>query len=174
MGGQPPVLSSQVVTFEFVQPKLSGGASLVGGSHASDAADLGSAFPQPFPGAAYCAPGFFLETHAQASIRTSFISLSSGNERGLDVSPLCLSTAKGAGESSTQRLGRCMRAVYGQQRNAYKVLARRISRTPRAVRGWMDGECGPQFDALLDLCADHDEIAEFVLVLIRERKRSVK
>jgi len=55
-------------------------------------------------------------------------------------------------------------------RFAQELLARASGRTPRAARNWLDGRCTPDAEALIELMASCNSIADEVNALVAERK----
>lgn len=167
---------SQVVigTYQIARSRQRDRAARVGGGDASDAAGSLPVFPATAPGALEAAPGGFLgrsDGRISSGLNPSLLRIDTGLDLNLPNISMSISDSN---VSSVQLLGRVIRAVHGEKRNAVKNIARRIGRDPRAVKAWMAGDCAPQFDALIDLCADSGEIAAFVQVLIAERRRMFK
>ncbi|MBB2172855.1 hypothetical protein [Gluconacetobacter asukensis] len=57
-------------------------------------------------------------------------------------------------------------------RFAQEMLARASGKTPRAARNWLDGRCAPDADALIELMASCNSIADEVNALVEERRRA--
>ncbi|GAJ29713.1 hypothetical protein [Acidomonas methanolica] len=55
-------------------------------------------------------------------------------------------------------------------RFAQEMLARASGKTPRAARNWLSGTCTPDAEALIELMASCNSIADEVNALVAERK----
>jgi hypothetical protein len=70
------------------------------------------------------------------------------------------------------RISAALLRAYSAHRHTAKLLARATGRTPRAVQGWLYGQNAPPADALIDLCAECDELAAEINLMIEERRRA--
>lgn len=57
-------------------------------------------------------------------------------------------------------------------RFAQEMLARASGKTPRAARNWLDGRCTPDAEALIELMASCNSIADEVERLVAERRKA--
>src|SRR5438105_2304374 len=63
-----------------------------------------------------------------------------------------------------------LRERYGALRHATLRLAQVGNSTPRAARNWLDGECAPGFDGLVELMAADPDFEAVVLDIVRGRR----
>ena len=59
---------------------------------------------------------------------------------------------------------------YGPFKYAEKLLARHARATPKAARNWLDRQCAPNGENLMNLMAQCETLAEEINRLIAERK----
>lgn len=83
-----------------------------------------------------------------------------GTFRGPDIEP-----------DLAARVSRVLRAAFADQRHATKRLGAQIGRDPRSVKSWMQGECPPSLDAVLDLAAHCHALQHEINTIIEERRR---
>lgn len=63
-----------------------------------------------------------------------------------------------------------LRRRYGELRHAPVRLARAAQATPRAARNWLDGDCAPRIDNLVELMAADPDFEAAVLEIVRDRR----
>jgi hypothetical protein len=63
-----------------------------------------------------------------------------------------------------------LRERYGVLRHAPERLARDANATPRAARNWLDGECAPRLDNVVELMAADPEFEAAILEIVRGRR----
>lgn len=56
-------------------------------------------------------------------------------------------------------------------RFAAEMLARSALKTPRAARNWLSGTNAPDAEALIELMASSDSIADEVIALVQQRRK---
>ena len=89
-------------------------------------------------------------------------------ESALEMHPA--TTTELTTEGYVAAISTTLRRVYAPVRNAVKTLARQVDADPRAVRGWMSGECGPRGRDLIVLMAECAELRAEVDRLIEQIK----
>lgn len=62
--------------------------------------------------------------------------------------------------------------AYRPLKCAEKLLAKDAGATPKAARNWLDRQCAPNGENLVSLMASCVEVADEVLRLVEERKRT--
>jgi hypothetical protein len=63
-----------------------------------------------------------------------------------------------------------LRNRYGELRHAPERLARAANATPRAARNWLDGECAPRLDNIVELMAADPDFETAILEIVRGRR----
>ncbi|MBM9401583.1 hypothetical protein JUN65_08285 [Gluconacetobacter azotocaptans] len=71
-----------------------------------------------------------------------------------------------------QRLLDAIRREFSPFRFAAEMLARAAQKTPRAARNWLSGSNAPDAEALIELMASCNSIADEVNALVEERRRA--
>lgn len=71
-----------------------------------------------------------------------------------------------------QRLLDAIRREFGPFRFAAEMLARASQKTPRAARNWLSGLNAPDAEALIELMAACNSIADEVNSLVEERRKA--
>lgn len=64
-----------------------------------------------------------------------------------------------------------LRTKFAPMRNSEKLLARLARVSPRTAENWLRGNCAPQGEALLNLMAECDGLADRILHAVNERKQ---
>lgn len=65
-----------------------------------------------------------------------------------------------------------LRERFSPLRHAEKLLARAARVSPRTAENWLRGQCAPQGEALLNLMAECDGLAELILAEAKARKET--
>jgi hypothetical protein len=68
------------------------------------------------------------------------------------------------------RVTEWLRDRYGPLRHAPERLARDANATPRAARNWLDGECAPRMDNVVELMAADPDFEAAILEIVRVRR----
>jgi hypothetical protein len=69
-----------------------------------------------------------------------------------------------------ERVCSYLRERYGELRHAPERLARAAKATPRAARNWLDGECAPRLDNIVELMAADPDFEAAILEIVRGRR----
>jgi hypothetical protein len=69
-----------------------------------------------------------------------------------------------------QLIGGFLRERFAPLRHAEKLLARSARVSPRTAENWLRGECAPQGEALLNLLAECDGLADLILAEAGRRR----
>ena len=79
-------------------------------------------------------------------------------------------TAAALGTPVRDRLLNAIKREFNPFRSAAEMLARAANKTPRAARNWLSGTNAPDAEALIELMASCNSIADEVLSLVEERR----
>ena len=63
------------------------------------------------------------------------------------------------------------RERFAPLRHAEKILARMAHVSPRTAENWLSGTCAPQGEALLNLIAECDGLADCIMAAAAERRQ---